>query len=708
MLTPQSPIDQLHGVGETSFNKLKKLGISTLEDLLFYFPYRYDDLSKIIPISKIKTDEINTIKGKITVIKNHRTYFKRKIITEAIISDNSGSIKAIWFSQPFLIKILKPGEEVYFSGKAEEDKYGFYLSNPVYEKIPPPTGGWKKETLNMGRLVPVYSLGEKLTQKQFRFWVRQALNYSQSIHDWLPEEIKKNLRLNDLNFCLEQIHFPKNKYLLDKTLFRLKFDELFLLQLKNKKIKNNLQKLKAKGIPFSLKETQKFVSSLPFQLTNSQRKVSWEILKDTQKENPMNRLLEGDVGSGKTLVATIAMLNAALAKYQSAFMAPTEILAKQHFETVSKVLKKFKINIALLIRNEQKICDHKGDIQKYKKGELLKKISSGEIGIVIGTHALLQEKVKFKNLSIVIVDEQHRFGVEQRALLSKSISHKKELNNIVFYPHFLSMTATPIPRSFALTLFGDLDISILDEMPKGRKKIITKIVDPSDRPKAYQFIKSEVKKGKQIFIICPLIEESDKLGVKAVTIEYERLKKEIFPDLKIGLLHGKMKSEEKEKTRKELLENKINILVATSVIEVGVDIPNASVMVIEGAERFGLAQLYQFRGRVGRSEDQSYCFLFTDSQSQNTKRRLNALLVAKNGFELAEKDLEIRGPGEIYGEKQSGFLSSLRVAKLTDYAIIEIAKKWADKMIEDDPELEKHNLLKQKLAILDEKIIHLE
>ncbi|TSD05932.1 MAG: ATP-dependent DNA helicase RecG [Parcubacteria group bacterium Athens0714_12] len=695
MLTSQSPISQLPRVGKSLSNKLKRLEISTLEDLIFYYPFRYDDLTKITPIAKIIPGQIFTVRGKILVIANRRTPLKRKIITEAIITDHSGSVKAIWFSQPFLTKTLKPGENVYFSGKTETGQNGLYFSNPVYEKITE----WKKETLHTARLVPIYSLKDKITQKQFRFLIKQSLPYGKLIYDWLPLEIKKNLTLADLNFCLKQIHFPENNYYLEKAIYRIKFNELFLLQLQGQKIKKDLQKLKAEKIDFHLKETKKFTSSLPFKLTDSQRKSSWEILRDLQKETPMNRLLEGDVGSGKTLVAAIISLNNALSGFQTAFMAPTEILAKQHFKTLNKVFKNYKIKIALFTRTDKKI-QNKNKISEIKKSALIKKISEGEIQIIVGTHALIQKEIEFKNLSLVIVDEQHRFGVEQRAILTKkSKTHK--------FPHFLSMTATPIPRSLALTLYGDLDLSVINEMPKGRKKIITKIVSPQDRTKANQFIRKEIEKGRQVFIICPLIEESDLLGVKATTIEYERLKKEIFPDLKIGLLHGKMKTREKEKIRLEFLENKINILVATSMVEVGVDIPNASVMVIEGAERFGLAQLYQFRGRVGRSEYQSYCFLFAESNSLNAKQRLNALLTAKNGFELAEKDLEIRGAGEIYGVKQSGFLSCLKLAKLTDYKIIIEAKKWAMKIINQDPELSAYPNLKEKLIELD-KIIHLE
>lgn len=695
MFTLQTPVLELHKIGKILANKLKNFGISILEDLIFYFPYRYDDFSKISPIIDIKPEQLFTIKGKVIVIANHRTPLKNKIITEAIISDKTASIKAIWFSQPYLTKILKPGETFYFSGKTESNHSGLYLSNPVYEKI----AEYQKETLHTARLVPIYSLGEKITQKQFRFLVKQALAYSHLIADWLPKEIKNSAHLADLNFSLQQIHFPNNKYLLEKALERLKFNELFLVQMQSQKVRKDLQKLKAEKIDFHLKETKKFTASLHFQLTDSQRKASWEILKDLQRDLPTNRLLEGDVGSGKTMVAAIALFNAILSGWQVAFMTPTEILTKQHFETVCQLFKKFKISIALITRTDKKFLNTKGELEDYKKSDLLKKISAGKVDLVLGTHALIQKEVEFKKLALIIIDEQHRFGVEQRAYLSQKIQGGKS-------PHFLSMTATPIPRSLALTIFGDLDLSIIDEMPKGRKKIITKIVSPENRNKAYQFIAGEIKKGRQAFVICPLIEESDKLGIKAATTEYEKLKTEIFPDFKIGLLHGKMKNQEKEKIRQELLENKINILVATSVIEVGVDIPNASVMTIEGAERFGLAQLYQFRGRVGRSEHQSYCFLFTESNNLNTKKRLEALLTAKNGFELAEKDLEIRGPGEIYGAEQSGYLSSLRLAKLSDYAIIDNTKKWAEEIIKKDPELAKYPLLRKKLENINN--VHLE
>jgi ATP-dependent DNA helicase RecG len=718
-MTLSTLIPQLTPVGKTVARRLKKLGLETAQDLLFYYPFRYDDFSQITTIDKLQPDTKASIKGKIEIIQNKRSPKKRKIITEALVADPTGSIKAIWFGQPFLTKAMKPGDEVYLSGKVEYDYYGIQLTSPSYEKV----SSWKKDTIHTARLVPIYSVTKNLTQKQIRFLTKLVLPLAKKIKDWLPEEIKKELNFYDLAAALQQIHFPDNKNNLKKAEYRLKFEELFLIQLQAQSIKQELQRSKAYSIKFKEKETRKFVLSLPFKLTDSQRKTAWKILQDLEQDHPMNRLLEGEVGSGKTVVAAIAMLNVILNSYQVAYLAPTEILTKQHFETISGLLKDWQINIGLLTRTDKRIMNHELGIknqelgirkntivpsaspgtsvsEQIKKSDLIKKIKNKQIDILIGTHTLLEENIQFKNLALVIIDEQHRFGVEQRATLR---NQKSDLQ----CPHFLSMTATPIPRSLALALYGDLDLSIIDELPADRKKIITKIVEPQDRQKAYQFIREETKKGRQVFVICPLIDPSDKLGVKSAKDEYEKLKKQIFPDLKIGLLHGRLKPKEKEKIRQEFLNNKINILVATSVIEVGVDIPNASVMMIEGAERFGLAQLYQFRGRVGRAEHQSYCFLFTETAGVKTQERLKAILFAKNCFELAEKDLEIRGPGEIYGVQQSGYLNNLKIARLTDYSIIQEAKKWAEKILQNDPDLKNHPDLKEKMTEL-EKPVHLE
>ena len=526
----------------------------------------------------------------------------------------------------------------------------------------------------------------------------------------------------EIGKALWQIHFPDSKALAKKAQERFSFEDLFLIQLLVLKERQKLAKQRAVPIPINIELIKEFVESLPFKLTGAQKRCAWQILKDIQKPRPMNRLLEGDVGSGKTVVATIAALNTAKAGYQVAFMAPTEILAKQHFQEIGKLLKKFKLNIGLLTGKTDRFISKKlGEQIEISRKKLLEKTEKGEIDILIGTHALIQEKVKFKNLALVILDEQHRFGVEQRAKLI-STKKQKEMKAI---PHLLSMTATPIPRTLALSIYGDLDLSLLDEMPKGRKKIITKIVSPANRQKAYSFIRKQVKKGRQVFVICPRIEPQNQeleetssrltkkkrailswAEVKAVKEEYEKLSKEIFPDLKVGMLHGKMSSKEKEKIMNDFKNKKIDILVSTSVVEVGVDVPDATVMMIEGAERFGLAQLHQFRGRVGRSKYQSFCFLFTDSPAKKTHQRLKALVESEDGFALSEKDLEIRGPGNLIGTRQWG-IPDLAMSALTDIFLVEKTKKAAKEIIEQDPELKNYPLLRKKIESFRERI-HLE
>lgn len=660
----QTAIAELPRVGKILTKRLNKLGLYSVSDLLFYYPFRYDDFSNIVPIVKIQPNVHNTIKGKINLIANKRAFRRRMYVTECLISDQSGSIKVIWFNQPFITKLLKQGDEVYFSGKAEYTQYGLQLIGPSYEKV-------KKEQTHTARIVPVYSLTENLTEKQIRYLIKLILPLAKSIPEWIPKEILEKYELINLSQAIKEIHFPTNNNTLSQARYRLKFNELFLVQLKVQTIRQKVSQQKAPPIKFNQQLTKKFVDSLPFRLTANQKETAWEILRSLHKTQPMNRLLEGDVGSGKTVVAAIAILNIVDNKYQAALMAPTEILAQQHYITINKLFKKFKIKVGLLTRTDKKISG-RTTTQKI----IANQIVNGKLQVIIGTHAIIQEKVSFNKLGLVIIDEQHRFGVDQRKTLKQKSPQR--------VPHLLSMTATPIPRSLALTLYGDLDLSIIRQMPKGRKKVLTKIVPPGKRQLAYNFIRDEITKGRQVFVICPLIEESDKLGVKAATAEYEKIKKQIFPDLRIGLIHGKLKAKDKDQVMKNFSNNKINVLVATSVVEVGIDIPNASVMMIEGAERFGLAQLHQFRGRVGRAEHQSYCFVFTDSDSEKTIERLKALVTAKDGFELAEKDLEFRGPGEIYGLKQSGF-PDLKIAKLTDYKIIQETKQASQDIFDIDP-----------------------
>jgi ATP-dependent DNA helicase RecG len=678
MYTLETPIENLTRVGKTTAGRLRRLGLNTVNDLLYYFPFRYEDYSQVVAIKDLLPNQTVTIKGKIVLIENRRSHRKRMTITEALIEDNTGSIKVVWFNQPFLVKNLKPGDEIFIAGTTEINNLSLQFTSPTYEKI---TGG---DSINTAKIVPVYPLTSNLTQKQLRFLIKVALESVNLIKEWQPLEIIKKNNLVNLNFALAQIHFPKDFKALDQARLRLKFDELFLIALQTQLLRKFLTQNPAPSIKFQEEKIKNFVSSLPYQLTADQKKAAWQILLDLEKAKPMNRLLEGDVGSGKTVVAALAILNTVLNGYQAVFMAPTEILAKQHYNSLIKFYRNFDLKIALLTHSE-KIVNVEENLAKK---DVLSKIKSGEINLIIGTHALIQDDVAYKKIGLIIVDEQHRFGVEQRKKLKDKNKNKK-------LPHFLSMTATPIPRSLALILYGDLDLSIIKEMPKGRKKIITKLVAEQNRQDAYQFIREEIKKGRQVFVICPLIDPSDKLGVKSVTEEFKKLDKVVFPDLRIGLLHGKLKAAEKEDIMNDFKANKIKILVSTSVIEVGIDIPNATIMMIEGADRFGLAQLHQFRGRVGRGEHQSYCFLFTENGSPKTQERLSALVKSNDGFALAEYDLQFRGPGEVYGTRQSG-MPDLQMATLNDLELINLTKKEAQEFMEKN-NLDEFPLLLNKL-----------
>lgn len=728
MLTLNTDIEKINRVGLTTAKRLKKLGITTIQNLLFYWPFRYDDFTKLTPIDQLQPDTKANIVGQIELIQNKRSPRKRMYITEALVSDGTETIKVIWFNQPFIARNLHVGDTVSLAGKIYNDYGGIMMNSPTYEKIyPTPAspakvgsatplldkerelGGEVKPVHTQG-LVPNYHLTANITQKQIRFLIKQVIGLARQIPDWLPIEIKKDLQLSDLGGSITKIHFPKNQADIEKAKQRLGFNELFLIQLQSQIIKQELKSAKAQIIKFKEKETKNFVNSLPFKLTNAQRKTSWEILQDISKNRPMTRLLEGDVGSGKTIVAVIAMLNAALNNKQAVLMVPTEILAQQHFDLICKLLNNFNIKIGLLTRSQKKInpaTSHQPPATFKQTNNITKKniidnINKGKIDIIIGTHALIQEDAQFNNLSLIIIDEQHRFGVKQR----KALTVRTEQCPVPTTPHLLSMTATPIPRSLALALYGDLDISIIDEMPKNRKKIITRVVPEKKRKQAYDFILGQIKNNRQIFVICPLIDISDKLGVKSVREEYKKLNEQIFPNLKIDFLHGRMKAKEKQEIMQNFLNNKTKILVSTSVVEVGIDIPNAAIMMIEGADRFGLAQLHQFRGRVGRREYQSYCFLFTDSNNEKTLSRLSALVNNNDGFSLAKMDLKFRGPGEVYGTAQKGF-PELKIASLFDYELIKQAKQEAEKIIKIDASLTNWPLLKNKLDEQN-KITHLE
>jgi len=708
-----TPIEELPRVGPQYQRKLKKLGIKTVRDALFHFPHRYEDFSNLIPIAKAIEGGPFCFQGEIVEIKNIRTFKRRMILTQAVIEDKTGKLKALWFNQHYLVNTFKKGDYVCLAGKVAAKGSAKYLSSPAYEKIP--KGFQSKELTHTGRLIPVYPETEGLSSKWLRFIVKPLLEkFKNQIPDSLPDKIKKEYNFLSLKKALWQIHFPDSLELAKESKRRFIFEELFTLSLFVLKERMKLNREKAIAVPIDLPLIKKFTESLPYKLTDAQRKSVWQILKDLEKPRPMNRLLEGDVGSGKTIVAAISALNVAKYGYQTAFMAPTEILAKQHYRTITNILKSFKVNIGLITGKESYYKN-----KKIPRKELLEKVKENKIDILIGTHAIIQDTnpktkyktpVKFSRLAFVVIDEQHRFGVDQRAQLFK----QKE-----FIPHLLSMTATPIPRTLSLTIYGDLDLSVIDEMPQGRKKIITRVIQPKDKKETYDFIRSQVKEGRQTFVICPRIEppkppKEDAEGiieqrvlvwmdVKAVKQEYEKLRKEIFPDLKIGMLHGKMETQEKERMMKKFKSGKIDILVSTSVVEVGVDIPNATVMMIEGSEKFGLAQLHQFRGRVGRSGFQSYCFLFTDKPGLITNRRLKALISCENGFELAEKDLEIRGPGDLLGTRQWG-VPDLVMSSLKDISLVEKSRAEAKEILKEDPTLKKHPLLRESLEEFRKKI----
>ncbi len=697
-----TPITNFIKIAKVSERNIKRLGINNLQDLLFHFPFRYEDLSKFESIENLKIGQTATIKARIDLISSKRSPYKRMHITEALVSDGTGTLRVIWFNQNFITKVLNVGDVVFFSGQVNSDYIGLQLVNPSYEKLS--SQRTEGKTLHTGRIVPIYPTTQGITSKQIRLIMKKALDFVKYNFEWLPDFLLKKYQLLNLNTAIKQIHFPLNQDLLNKALFRLKFDELFLIQIYTLSLRLNLQDRPTYNIVFKEKQTKQFVQSLGFKLTDAQRKSAWEILQNMSGQNfPMNRLLEGDVGSGKTVVAALAILNVFLNEYQSALIAPTEILAKQHFDSMVDFFKDSGMKIGLLTQNTILFCDTVcNDILVLKKKEILEKIAKKQIDLIIGTHSLLQKNIDFACLAFVVIDEQHRFGVKQRQFLKERTFEQKGL-----LPHFLSMTATPIPRSLALALYGDLDLSIIDQMPKGRKPVITKLICGPEREKAYDFIKKELKQGRQCFIICPLISPSDKLGVKSVEQEFENLKKNVFQDFTIAKLHGKLKKNEKTEIMEKFAKGEIQILISTSVVEVGINVPNATVMIIEGAERFGLAQLHQFRGRVGRSDFQSYCFLFTDTDQQDSLERLEIFTKTKNGFELAQQDLKLRGPGEVYGYKQSG-TANLKLADLTDVKLIKLTRSAAKHILSISKDLEKFPKIKQKLEQIMPDLIDLE
>ncbi len=721
MLELNTPLEALPSVGPKFWQKFKRLGLDTVQDLLFNFPVRYEDFSEIYRIDDLEPGQQATIQGIVEEVDVRHTWKKNLTIVEARIRDESGSIRAVWFNQPYVKNVLRPGKLANFSGKVSVSEEDIYLSHPTYELVS------FRETRHTARLVPVYPETKGLTSKGIRFVVQPVLANLEPLSDWLPEEIRKSRNYPALDKALHDIHFPNRMEDAEQAQKRFAFEDLFLLQLLNLRQKLKLAQEKAPPIEIELPELKKLLGYLPFELTPSQKRSLWEVVQDIARARPMNRLLQGDVGSGKTAVAALAAIVAARKGYQTAVMAPTEVLAGQHFETFRKLLKRLPQSkqpaLAIMTAHQNKIV-YESDLEsEIKKKELQQAIKKGEAKIIIGTHALIQKSVSFKKLGLVVIDEQHRFGVEQRSKLTQTTSAPNKKKSVAgshnVLPHFLSMSATPIPRTLMLTVFGDLDISTIDELPAGRKPILTKIVSPENRIKAYGFIKGQIQKGRQAFVICPRIDppESDpnkkpdarqaKLWeVKSVKEEYQKLKERIFPEFKVAMLHGQLKSAEKEQIMKDFRQGRTDILVSTSVIEVGVDVPNATIMMIEGADRFGLAQLYQFRGRVGRGGHQSFCFLFTDSKTRSTSERLKAIVTAKSGFELAERDLELRGPGEFIGQKQTG-LPDIAMRGLQDTALIKDSRQAAVEVLKKHPSLEAYPLLKAKADEFQSRI-HLE
>ena len=657
-------IGDLPSTSSITINKLKALGINTYFDLLNYFPTRYEDYSLITKINKIQVGEIITISGKIIEAKNQYTR-SHITIQKVIISDGTGTVEASWFNQPYLIRVLKIGEAISVAGLVKQ--FGSKIS------IEPKEYEIGEKRIHTGRLVPIYSEKKGLSTKTIREKIHAILvltsEVSTRVAETFPSEIISYNNLIDEDGAYRQIHFPDNQNLANRARERLAFDELFNLQLANNLIKKEWKKERVGNI-FKISNFKfiisNFIANLPFKLTSDQNKVIDEIIIDLKKTTPMNRFLQGDVGSGKTVVAAIACYLSYLNGYQSIIMAPTEILASQHFQSISKLFQRSKI------KDQNDKSKLKYEIPKIQlitgstKSSLQPKPYTLNPDIIIGTHALLSKQNKFNKVGLVVIDEQHRFGVEQRALLKE-----KSLN-----PHILTMTATPIPRTVALTLYGELDLSYIEEMPKGRQIIKTFLVPKEKRGNGYQWIKKQIKENNaQVFIVCPLIEESESetlKSVKAVKIEFENLKK-IFSEFKLGLLHGKIKSSEKQKIMSDFKDKKIDILVSTPVVEVGIDIPGATIMIIEGAERFGLAQLHQLRGRVGRSSKQSYCFLYSENLSEKTIKRLKFFCKNNLGVKLAEFDLANRGAGNIFGTEQHGFVN-LKIANLADFELIRKTK----------------------------------
>ncbi len=648
-------LDQIKGVGPKTAEQLARAGLSTVNDILLFLPRKHEDFTNLTSIVDLKPGKV-TIKARCESITT-RPVRRGLRLTTAVLADDTGKLNAVWFNQPYRTQQLGgSSEEFYFSGEFEYNYGKYQLTNPSAEIA-------KELPVQAERLLPVYHAIHGLKSQLVRKVLEELRPLMSVLPETLPESVVNSESLMSRAEAVSTMHFPSAIEDVAKARERLAFEELFELLLASQLNKLENQKLAGYHIPFEVEVVKQFVAQLPFALTGAQKRAAWDILQDFERATPMNRLLQGDVGSGKTVVAGLAARQAASHGYQTALMAPTEILAGQHAETLDSLLSPFDVRVGLLTSSV------KGAARKT----LYEQIANGEVDVVVGTHALIQEKVAFHNLGFVVIDEQHRFGVDQRQrLLGKSGT----------LPHLLAMTATPIPRSLALTVYGELDVSVLNEKPANRLPIKTQIVSPVSAAKVYEAVDKEIAAGRQVYVICSLIEENPDNDAKSVQAEYKRLKNSIFGHRSIGLLHGKMKPAEKEQVMQDFKDKKYDILVSTTVVEVGVDVPNATSILIENADRFGLAQLHQLRGRVGRSSHQSYCYLMMSGTNKPTER-LRELEKSNDGFYLAEVDMNLRGPGEIYGRMQSGALN-LQIATLADTQLIARAQKAARKFIEHE------------------------
>ena len=692
-----APVTVLKGVKERLAERYEKLGVRTVRDLLYLFPRRYNDFANLRHVAELSAGEEATVRARIW--DAHEAQLGRIKGTEADVGDESGMMRVVWFRQPWIARQLKTNAEIVLSGRVS-----LYKGRPTFEN--PEWELWEtgEELTHTGRLVPVYPGTAGLSGRMLRRSTRQALDlYLDQVPDPLPEELRRRLQLMDVRQAILQAHYPDDNEAIGRARRRLAFDEMLPLQISvllRRQAWRRPGSADAIAMPQSVLDG--FLSSLPFELTGAQKKALGQLLEDLAHDVPASRLLQGDVGSGKTVVAACGLIAAVANGHQAAMMAPTEILAEQHFRTLCTVFGAdpesgpFAEASPPYLGRPLRIARLTGSLRAAHKSELYERIESGEVEIVLGTHALIQKGVNFHRLGFVVVDEQHRFGVMQRAELRSKAGRSA---------HMLVMSATPIPRSLYLTLYGDLDVSVIDEQPPGRKPIVTKWWPPEHRQDAYDFLRSEVEGGRQAFVICPLVEESETSQAKAAVQEYERLRADVYPDLRLDLVHGRMASREKDAVMQRFRAGESDILVSTSVIEVGIDVPNASVMLIEGADRFGLAQLHQFRGRVGRGADQSYCLLLAESPSLEAQQRLRIMQETTDGFRLSEADLQMRGPGEFFGTRQSG-LPDFRIASLLDTRLIELARTEAASILEQDPGLSKpeHAGLAREAARLFEHV----